>query len=305
MTLYQGFKPMLAFQETPDLSLLNFPLLASPKIDGIRVITTDKGPVTRKLLPVPNKHIHEMLSRLPPGLDGEITVGRVTDPNVFTATQSAVRREYGAPEFMFHVFDTVQLGYGFDDRQKLVRQIFRQPQLIRALHYASVLPHIWVHDAPGLMRYEQQCIDDGFEGVMVRSHDGPYKYGRSTLKEGYLIKIKRWIDAEAEIVGTVELQKNVNEQLRDELGHAKRSKAQAGLIGADTLGAIECEWTVDGERVEFEIGTGKGLTKAQRAELWENRDALVGKQVTFKYFGLTEEKKPRFPSFKAIRDPAV
>lgn len=301
MTLYEGFKPMLAYNETPDLATLRYPVLASPKIDGIRVVTTDQGPVTRKLLPVPNRHIHAMLSRLPPGLDGEVTVGKVTDPNVFNITQSAVMSRDGEPEFMFHVFDTVQLGYRFSDRQKLVRQIFRYPEMTRALAFTSPLPHVWCHDVEGLSRFEEHCVNDGFEGAMVRDPNGPYKYGRSTLREGFLIKIKRWIDAEATIVDLVELNKNTNEQVRDELGHAKRSKAKAGLVGAGTLGALRCEWEQDGERVQFEIGTG--FTQAERAALWGDPHGIVGEQVTFKYFGLTEEKKPRFPSFKAIRDP--
>jgi DNA ligase-1 len=301
VTLYEGFKPMLAFNKTPDLATLRYPLLASTKIDGIRVITTDLGPVTRKLLPVPNKHIHAMLSRLPPGLDGEVTVGNVTDPNLCNITQSALMSVEGTPEFMFHVFDTVQLGYGFKDRQQLVKQIFRFPVLARATHFTSPLPHIWCHDPEGLAHFEQQCVGEGFEGVMVRDPHGPYKYGRSTLNEGYLIKIKRWKDDEATIIDTVELNVNGNEQKRDELGHAKRSKAKAGLVAGNTLGALVCGWKVDGEDVRFEIGSG--FSRKQRVELWARRDEIIGQKVTLKFFGYTEENKPRFPIFKMIRDP--
>jgi hypothetical protein len=36
--------------------------------------------------------------------------------------------------------------------------------------------------------------------------------------------------------------------------------------------------------------------------LWENKDSLIGKQVTIQYFNLTPDGVPRFPYAKALRD---
>ena len=46
-----------------------------------------------------------------------------------------------------------------------------------------VLP-IEIRNERELLAIEEKCLGDGFEGVMIRSVDGPYKEGRSTEREG-------------------------------------------------------------------------------------------------------------------------
>ena len=55
----------------------------------------------------------------------------------------------------------------------------------------------------------------GFEGAMVRSLDGRYKNGRSTLREGLLLKVKPWKDSEAEILEVYEMMRNENEEEKE------------------------------------------------------------------------------------------
>src|SRR5437899_138139 len=104
-----------------------------------------------------------------------------------------------------------------------------------------------------------RCIADcrGFEGVMLRKPDGPYKFGRSTVREGYLMKVKRFTQEEAVVVGYEEQETNLNEATKDALGHTKRSSHKAGKRPAGVLGALR----VSNGHGEFSIGTDRKSTR--------------------------------------------
>ena len=132
---------------------------------------------------------------------------------------------------------------------------------------------------------------------MVRSMNGPYKQGRSTLKEGYLLKIKRFVDEEAIIIGFDEKMHNTNEAKVDALGYTERSTSKEGMIGASTLGALVVQSEKWGE---FRIGTG--FDDVLRKEIWENKDKYLSQLAKFKYFATGVVEKPRFPVYLGIRN---
>jgi DNA ligase-1 len=89
-----------------DLDSLRFPLYASPKLDGIRAMVTDAGLVSRKLLPIPNRHLQLALSTdFLRGLDGELILGNPTDEDVYRRTNSSVMSRDGEPSVTFYVLD--------------------------------------------------------------------------------------------------------------------------------------------------------------------------------------------------------
>ena len=69
-----------------------------------------------------------------------------------------------------------------------------------------------------LEKYEVDCLEIGYEGVILRDPNAKYKHGRSTVKEGGLIKVKRFSDSEARILAMEEQMKNNNEKKVNELG---------------------------------------------------------------------------------------
>ena len=94
-------------------------------------------------------------------------------------TVSAVMSEDGEPtKVRFHVFDNFTLSGGFQKRFREVTQDLR----IAKNPYVFVLPHSLVKTPEELIGVEETAIEQGYEGVMVRSLDGPYKQGRSTEK---------------------------------------------------------------------------------------------------------------------------
>ncbi len=137
----------------------------------------------------------------------------------------------------------------------------------------------------------------GYEGAMIKAPEGKYKYGRSSVKEGLLLKLKLFKDEEFKIVGFECKYHNANEAKTNELGRTARSTSKEGMIPVDTLGVLYLS-TKDG--VEF--GCGSGFDDATRKELWEQRESLVGKYATVKYFDQGGYDVPRFPIFKGIRN---
>lgn len=289
-----SFKPLLA--EKADLETLRFPVLASPKLDGIRALTglPQGSIVSRNLKAIPNKRIQVAAEQFPAGLDGEILTYTNGVRDDFNTVQSKVMSVEGTPEFKFHVFDAWDLDATFDARIKGADSIVCDDQIFGS-GLLKLVEHRLICTLEELLAYETECLAAGWEGVMMRDPNGHYKHGRSTVKEGILLKLKRFHDDEAVIVGTVERMHNTNEKERDELGHAKRSTAKAGLVPTGTLGALQCEW----KGVRFEIGTG--FDDATRASLWGQREALLGKLVTFKYQEVGSQGAPRFPVYLGLR----
>lgn len=283
------FRPMLATDA--DLDKLKFPVLASPKLDGVRAIVRDGVVYSRSNKPIPNKYVQELFSKYE-HLDGELIVGPPTSESVYRDTVSHVmshdKRDY---DLRFYVFDHVSRpGNSYWLRSKSIGDVSSMPYCV--LHEQKL-----VHTLQELSDYEDRCLVHGYEGLILRDPNAPYKCGRSTVKEGYLLKVKRMCTDEAEIIGFIEREHNGNEATTNELGRTKRSSHKAGKTGRGDLGALVVRMV----EVEFNIGTG--FDDDLRAEIWNNKEKYLGKLVSFNHFPIGVKDKPRHPSFKGLRDP--
>lgn len=289
-------KPMLAAKATvEDVHNLSYPVFVSPKLDGIRCLIINGTAVSRNLKPIPNLMVSSILAGLP-AMDGELIIGPPNAPDAFNRTSSGVMRREGIPKVMYHVFDAITAGaFGFSQRLELATSYANASG-----DYVQPVPHKLVKSPEALLKYEQQQVMAGFEGIMIRSPDGLYKHGRSTLREGALLKLKRFEDGEARIVGFEELEENHNEQTRDELGRAKRSSHKTGRKQADTLGALVVQDLVTGAR--FNIGSG--FSEAERRDIWSRRSgrgSVLGAVVKYRYQASGVKNKPRFPTWAGFR----
>ncbi len=284
-------KPMLADKcGRPDL--LPFPMLATPKLDGIRCLKVGGRALTRSFKPISNRFVRGWIeANLPDGVDGELVLRGGT----FSETTSAIGSRDGQPDFVFHVFDYVAAGL---DRRYVERMGDLAAADLDPGRVVKVLP-VRV-DGPGaLARYEEQCLAAGYEGVMVRTPDSPYKCGRSTEREAWLLKIKRFDDAEAVVLGTYEGMSNMNEAGVDAFGRTKRGMAQAGMVGRGELGGFVVRHAESG--VEFRLGYNHVLGGVDRVTLWSKRDSLVGMLVKFRHQPSGAKDAPRFPKFVGFR----
>lgn len=298
-------KPMLSASmenskgEPQTLANLTFPLYGSIKLDGIRCLTQGGKALSRTFKKIPNLHVQAQMVGLPDDLDGELTTYNADGSvRTFSEIQSDIMSEDGTPNFRFEIFDYVKddLNKQFNERLNDLKALY--PTLPA---FCILVDQVLINDVDELNKFESEAVSAGHEGIMTRLPTSPYKCGRATWNSQYLIKVKRFVDSEAIILGFGEKMSNENEAEKDELGHTKRSSAKAGLVPANTLGKFFVSDIHDGR--EFEIGTGKGLDDALRKKIWDNREEYLGKTVNYRYQEVGTKDLPRIPSFQGFRDP--
>jgi DNA ligase-1 len=288
------FKPMLACDA--DLDKLRFPLLASAKLDGVRAVVRDGVVLSRSLKPIPNKFVQDAFKHLE-HFDGELVVGDPNSPTVYRDTVSHVMSHDKVDfDLRYYVFDHVR---DPNDRyQNRLVKVNNRAKLTQNNCSVITLPQHVVTCLPTLLALEESLLDQGYEGLILRDPDAPYKHGRSTVNEGYLLKLKRFVDAEAIIVNYFEREHNGNEATTNELGRTKRSSHKAGKTGRGDLGGFVLRTP---ENVEFSCGTG--FTDQERTDYWANKDHLLGKIAKYKFFNVGVKTAPRHPVWLGFRDP--
>ncbi len=277
-----------------DVDLLNYPLFASPKLDGIRCVMLDGKAVTRNLKPIPNNFIRKFLeaNHLLDGFDGEIMI----KSGDFNSVQSAVMSEDGEPNFYYAVFDShkdnnLQYSLRLDNLSATIKTI-------NDLRIREVQQFI-VSNKAELLELEKEVLEDGYEGLILRNASTTYKYGRSTLNEAKLLKLKRFEDDEATVLNVEPLYENNNTATTNKLGRTERSSHKQNMVAQPTAGSL---LVVLDSGKEFSIGTG--MDDATRQDIWDKRTQLIGKKVKFKYQELSADGIPRFPVYIGFRNPA-
>ncbi len=306
-------RPMLsATLKDPDK--LQFPCYGSPKLDGIRCTIRNRQPISRSGKLLPNLHLRRFagwMGEHGEGLDGELIIGDPFGQGVYKRSHSGIMTQMGEPDFKFYVFDDVTMpNTSFEDRSAhaLARLVGGAlgPQVVR-------LQQHWIQNSEGLWAYEEKCVAKGYEGIILRHPDMPYKNGRSTINQFGMVKVKRFEDSEAIVVGFEELMHNANPHETSELGYTVHSSHKANQVPMDKLGALVCR-TLEPLEVgtpssshiippgtEFKIGTG--FTNDDRVYIWANRHEFLSRIVKFKYLAIGSDEKPRHPVMLGWRHP--
>lgn len=276
--------------EDADLAYLRYPGLVSPKLDGFRGVFQDHSLVTNSLKAFANRAIRVEFQCIAP-LDGELIAGDPTAKDVFRNTSKIVTaHDADIKNVKFYVFDRVG-PEPFSERLKAAHDWSRtDPRFVP-------VEHVLVRNEAELLKMEDHYLEQGYEGMMWRDPNGKYKYGRSTVSEGWLLKIKRFLDSEAHIVDFEEQMHNANEATINKLGYTERSSHQANKQPLDALGALVVRDLKTG--VEFNIGTG--FSAAERAHIWKAREEYKGAIVKYKYLPVGVKDKPRHPAFLGFR----
>ncbi len=282
-----------------------FPVLASPKIDGIRFTVVNREAQSRSGKRLPNEHFQGIFKTCNfEGLDGEVVVGQnpactnTANGTLFNRTQSAIMTRDGTPDFSLHIFDDISKpNMNFQMRTLDARIRCREfMQLGMAADFINYVEHTELYTPEQVMQFEEEALLAGYEGIMLRSPTAPYKFGRSTIKQQGLIKIKRFVDDEATVTGFEALERNTNPIVRNEFGLAKRSSHRAGKVADNLLGKLLVTHPKYGA---FAIGSGFDV--ATRERVWHNQSQYLGRLVTFKYQPHGTMDAPRAPIFKGFR----
>jgi DNA ligase 1 len=286
---------------------VRYPAIVDPKFDGVRILFDNGVARSRSMLPLPSKFLQRVAQqyREADGFDGEVVVGHPHHKDVFKRSHSFAMTEGDGSESAFvrlHIFDRFNCTLPMAARRsKLFQDVLPLTAMDPRISLFQFVHGARVGKEEELRDYLEQEIRLGGEGIIIRAVDGPYKQGKSTIKEGYLLKMKASEDLEGVIVGFVPLMANNALSFPDQRGLLKKTKRKADREPTESLGAFTVATLLNGQTVEFNVGTG--LTDSERVLFWDNRNNLLGKYVKVRYIPVGMGQKPRNPVFLGFRDP--
>ena len=321
------FRPILAPLDDPlknpnFFEGLRYPLLVSPKLDGIRGVTR-RMPIldidedfcevhtgaysslllSRTLTELPSRQAQEAFSTRV-GLDGELIAGSETDFGVYNRTQSHIMSANKPSELLsFRVFDTCDeemAGVAFEDRLEYARSLIAAYAKTISLPVGcsvSLVEHRLCNNYDDLMLEEDRVLALGYEGLMLRTPDGPYKHNRVTFLEGYFWKLKRFQDDEGIIVEFEEGTRNTNEKTTDNKGYAERSTRKEGLVPSGTLG----KFIVDFNGIAIKVAPGAFSHKDRKA-IFDDQERFRFKTLKFRHLAHGATDLPRHARAVGFRD---
>lgn len=267
------FKPMLAHDYEDYKDKISFPIFTQPKLDGVRCIVRSDGMWSRngkQIISAP--HIFDSLKSLFESdphlvLDGELYADKLA--NDFNKIISLVRKSKPTKDDLKESAEVIQ--YHIYDIPSINETFVKRFQTLNKLtlsDYCVIVKTEQIDNENDLSAYYSDYMDDGYEGQMIRL-DSHYENKRSKS----LLKHKSFTDADFTILGVLEGKGNLT-----------------GKVG-------KLMFEIDGKPFESAVnGTWEYLE-----ELF-NKNDLIGKTATVKYFELTEDGLPRFPKVIEIRD---
>lgn len=272
---------------------VHFPVMASPKLDGVRATVINGVVMSRNMLPIPNGFVQEMFGKPEyNGFDGELVVGQPFGEGVFNRTTSGVMSMGGEPDVTYHVFDDVS-NHGLAAFRVRIESVRKRTAGLQKRRVVMV-EHVHLLEADTLRDLLDKWLAKGYEGACLRHPERFYKQGRSTLNEQGLLKVKPFEDSEAIVLGSEEAKTNTNEK-----GNAGRRRTlKAGLVLKGTLGKLRVRDIHTG--VEFMLGCGT-MKQDEAQALWDDRKSLPGRIAKYKYQKVGTVELPRQPIFLGWR----
>ena len=262
------FEPMLAQDWHKQKSKVKYPIYSQPKLDGIRCIVKKDGMWSRngkKIISAP--HIYEAMKHLftvNPNLifDGELYADKFA--NDFNAICSLVKKtkptvedlNESAVKIEYHIYDLPSCKETFVGR----RQALYYMELPKCCVKVAVEQ---INNLNDVTAHYEDYITKGYEGQMLRLNL-PYENKRSKS----LLKHKSFIDEEYTILG-----------IEEGIGN------KTGMVGSFIFKTKEGKQFNSSPKFNWEECT----------EMWKQKQTLIGKSATVKYFNLTPDGIPRFP----------
>lgn len=302
---YSTVKPQLAVAWDKPLDKLEYPVIAEPKLDGVRCVCLidfngEPSFWSRDEKPFVNfeeleDEIRSLVKKNPylkgHFLDGEILAksGRFDD------TISRARSHRGKNthiDYIFYVFDFDSISYVSKcapSGPSGVRLFERKKRLLKIKEGIRIrtVPFKIINSAESLFEYHWNNCDLGYEGTMVKPLDSYYHNGRNKDWK----KIKPFYTTDLKIV-------SMSEGKGKAAGMMGRIVVEGRIEDREALqeGQDPCEAFM---HVRCEVGTG--FTDELRKELWNNQDKYIGQMVEIQYQEVTKDNSLRFPSFKRFR----
>tara|TARA_R110002073_G_scaffold278798_1_gene442566 strand:+ start:232 stop:1233 length:1002 start_codon:yes stop_codon:yes gene_type:complete len=256
--------PMLANKWEDRKKYISEPFYVQPKLDGVRLLVSKDGGISRTGKIVPGTEILGKGLKKGQYVDGEAFDSKLS----FEELTSTFKTD--PLKLKFHVFDYFDLrtprlaSMTFEDRWGVITTNPVNP------HYEFVKTTL-VEKKEDLPLVHKYHVEEGHEGTMIRDRHSVYEVGQ---RSNYLLKHKDFQTEEYEIIGA-------------KTGHGRDADAVIWVC-KNTTGQ---QFTVRPEG-----------TITRREEEYKNYKKFVGKMLTVRFQNLTASNVPRFPIGVAIRD---
>lgn len=260
--------PMLANKWHDKKHTITFPVAVQPKLDGVRMLMKDGVCWSRTGKPI----IPEVVQHIACDTDGLILDGElIYEGASFQDTMRAVKkyRPELSSKLTYHVFDIVDTTLSFMSRYELLENFFSDYALLGTS--IQLVPTTWLVFENNLNAHHVEFVEAGYEGTIIRVPSGKYQVGQRSSE---LLKLKDFDDDEFEIIDITDGE------------------------GRDSGAAIfEC---ITKNGLSF-LARPKG-TMESRQEIFKNKYNYIGKQLTVRYQGFSEDGIPRFPIGISVRE---
>lgn len=291
------FKPFLLPNDEVDLNKLQYPLLASIKLDGIRAIFMNGELYSRSLKVLPNTNLHIKFAHLKEYskrhniiLDGELYCKSVP----FNDLSGIIRSDNQElpDDLAFWCFDLLtQENWSFEERVK------QYNKLEGLAHLEKVVQHE-VFNKADIDNLFEASLSAGFEGLVLRNPNSKYKFGRATIKENIAYKVKPFITLDAKIIDIKQATeaKEGSEKTINELGYSRTSqkKDDRVLINKASVFVVLYEGK--------ELGVSIAATDIEKEEIWAHKEQYIGRWIEYKGLLVGSKDLPRHPVFIRYRD---
>lgn len=294
------FKPMLAPNETIDIKTLKYPLLASYKLDGIRCIFRNGEMTSRALKQFPNIQLRKRFEYLTDFakknnvlLDGEL-LSKSTTFNTLSGLTRQLDKEL-PEDLFFYCFDAVH--------QEDYLQSFRtRTTFLEVLRiefpYFKIVTQWAINNPDEINGLYENALAWGCDGLILRDPTGKYKFGRGTIKEGLIYKMKPFQTFDAKIIDVIqatEVREGAEKKI-NELGRSVTSKKKDDRVLIDKASAFVVKYK--GKELKVTIA----MTDKEKEEVWKNRCQYIGVMIEYKGMLVGAKDLPRHPVFLRFRD---
>lgn len=228
-------------------------------------------------------------------LDGEVCIVDEYGMENFQSIMKVIKKKnYTISNPKFIIFDILTPtefyeGHGevrFIDR---IKRHICATDLYNSLGAVSIIGLYTLQNETQFNNLISKAISDGWEGLMLRRSDSPYKAKRT--KD--LLKVKQFQDAEYKVIGI-------------ETGYMR-------VINPDTKVPEEIEVMTnvlinhnDSRNPDniYQVSVGSGFKLNERKYYYKHSDEIIGKEITVQYFGESRNQMGmvslRFPTVKKI-----
>jgi ATP-dependent DNA ligase len=268
--------PMLAQDYNKQKNKLVYPAYIQPKLDGYRMIYNSKTQYCnsrqgKEFEIIRQTDLYKELTKITGEfiLDGELYLHNGIFEHLGILRKKKLSKDdiQKINQIEYHVYDIVLPETSYQQRYQILMELFEKLDSKKI----NVVLTKMINSEQELKDSHLEFVSNNYEGSIVRNREGKY---RCKARSSDLLKYKDFEDAEFKIV--------------DFTFEKDTSKDNENLI----------VWICENQSgTRFNIRP-KG-TREERQELYKRGSEFIGSWLQVKYFELTENNVPRFPTTKS------